>query len=279
MDQLLRGNVSECRNKTLQTMFMMIGGAEKAGSGVDKIRRGWESQHWRSPKVSEQVQPDRVHWMLPMVSLIPEESLSRLKALFAERFQRFSKLEVQALVTADVEGAVDNARMRQITGVHAADMTRMLQSLVAKHALTQEGQGRWTRYRLPARPDSLPSEFDSLNKAGHSLPSESDSLHKSIDSIPDGDALAPAIEALLQIAAPARRQKRLPTKEMERILLDLCHGKWLTRNQIADILDRNSESLRQRFLNPMVAHGLLRLRYPDKPNRTDQAYTAAAEEE
>ena len=24
----------------------------------------------------------------------------------------------------------------------------------------------------------------------------------------------------------------------------------------------------------MVAHGLLRLRYPDKPNRTDQAYTA-----
>lgn len=28
------------------------------------------------------------------------------------------------------------------------------------------------------------------------------------------------------------------------------------------------------MLTPMVAHGRLRLRYPDKPNRADQAYTA-----
>jgi ATP-dependent DNA helicase RecG len=56
-DQLLRGNVSECRNKALQTMFMLIGAAEKAGSGVDKMRRGWASQHWRSPILREQVQP------------------------------------------------------------------------------------------------------------------------------------------------------------------------------------------------------------------------------
>ncbi|WP_411182318.1 hypothetical protein [Nitrosomonas sp. Is37] len=37
---MLRGNISECRNKWLQTMFMLIGAAEKAGSGVDKTR--WE---------------------------------------------------------------------------------------------------------------------------------------------------------------------------------------------------------------------------------------------
>lgn len=27
------------------------------------------------------------------------------------------------------------------------------------------------------------------------------------------------------------------------------------------------------FLSPMVTHGLLRLRHPDKPNLADQAYT------
>ena len=32
-------------------MFTMIGVAEKAGSGVDKIRQGWNLQHWRSPIV------------------------------------------------------------------------------------------------------------------------------------------------------------------------------------------------------------------------------------
>lgn len=64
-------------------------------------------------------------------------------------------------------------------------------------------------------------------------------------------------------------------KDMEKIVLDLCRGRWLSRNEIATLVARNSEGLRQRFLNPMVEHGLLRLRYPDKPNRTDQAYTAA----
>jgi ATP-dependent DNA helicase RecG len=85
-EQLLRGNVSECRNKALQTMFMLIGAAEKAGSGVDKMRKGWASQHWRLPMVWEQVQPDRVYWRLPMISLIPEASLVRLERLFGGKF-------------------------------------------------------------------------------------------------------------------------------------------------------------------------------------------------
>ena len=57
VEQLLRGNISESRNKSLQTMFTMIGAAEKAGSGVDKIRMGWNSQHWRSPIIREEMQP------------------------------------------------------------------------------------------------------------------------------------------------------------------------------------------------------------------------------
>lgn len=36
--QLLQGGVSECRNKSLQLMFQLMGGGDKAGSGVDKIR-------------------------------------------------------------------------------------------------------------------------------------------------------------------------------------------------------------------------------------------------
>jgi len=48
-EQLRRGGVSECRNKSLQQMFMMIGGGEKAGSGFDTIQSGWASQHWRAP--------------------------------------------------------------------------------------------------------------------------------------------------------------------------------------------------------------------------------------
>ncbi len=79
LDLLWAGNISECRNKALQTMFTQIGIAEKAGSGADKILQGWKSQQWRQPNVQEITQPDRVQWTLPMVSLIPQESLDRLK--------------------------------------------------------------------------------------------------------------------------------------------------------------------------------------------------------
>jgi ATP-dependent DNA helicase RecG len=272
LEQLLRGNVSECRNKSLQTMFMMIGGAEKAGSGVDKIRQGWESQHWRSPMVREQMQPDRVQWVLPMISLIPESSLTRLKELFGARFGKFTKLEVQALVTADIEGAVDNARMRQITGGHASDMTRMLQGLVARGVLGQEGQGRWTRYRLPDATGTAHRGVDSVHKG-------IDSVHKGIDSVHSVSHSRVDDSELIQIAAPARHSQRLPPEQMENIILDLCRERWLSRRELAAILKRNPDNLRSRFLTPMVAHGLLRLRYPDKPNRVDQAYSAAAEEE
>ena len=125
-DQILRGGISECRNKSLQTMFTMIGAAERAGSGIDKIKTGWDSQHWRSPIVREQMHPDRVIWVLPMLSLIPEKSLERLKNRFGSKFSKFSQFEIQALVTADIEGHVDNARMRQITSHHTSDITKIV---------------------------------------------------------------------------------------------------------------------------------------------------------
>lgn len=195
-----------------------------------------------------------MQWLLPMISLIPEESLTKLTAAFGGRFARCSGLEVQALVTADVEYEVDNALMRQITGGHAADMTKILQGLVGKKMLVQEGQGRWSRYRLPLAPHSE-------HKGGNSEHKENDSEQS---------------DRLMTVAAPARSQQRLPPQQMEAIILDLCRERWLTRNQLAELLDRHPDGLRQRFLNPMVTHGLLRLRYPDKPNRTDQAYTTNA---
>jgi ATP-dependent DNA helicase RecG len=259
LDQVFQGNISECRNRSLQTMFTMMGAAEKAGSGVDKIRRGWSSQHWRSPGVRERTQPDRVVWSLPMISLIPQESLAKLQRRFGPKFAAFTPLEVQALVTADLEGGVDNARMRQITAEHPADITRLLQNLVGKEALHQEGQGRWTRYRI------VPA-IDSLHKGV-------DSLHKGVDSLHTKETSDREWDALIKIAEPARQNERLSTKQIESILLRLCEDHWLTRKRLAELLNRNEEGLRARFLAPMVEHGLLRLRHPEKPNRVDQAYT------
>ena len=277
LDQLFQGNVSECRNKALQTMFMMIGGAEKAGSGIDRIRKGWESQHWRYPMVRLHMNPDRVDWRLPMVSLIPEESLSRLNERFGDNVcAALGKEEVLALVTADTEKSVDNLRMRQITGWHASDITRLLQDMVARGFLEQDGQGRWTKYRIPSLKHN---DLSSIHNDPSSIHNDPSSIHNDPSSIHKGFQLSGVSEGELvhleQVALPVRRSKRTPPEEMERIILELCMERYLTRRQLSALLGRNAEGLLSRFLTPMMRHGVLRLKYPDTPNREDQAYTSA----
>lgn len=58
--QYFEGGRSICRNPILQKMFMRLGRAEKAGSGVDKIVSGWRSLGWSTPVVAEETRPDYV---------------------------------------------------------------------------------------------------------------------------------------------------------------------------------------------------------------------------
>lgn len=88
--------------------------------------------------------------------------------------------------------------------------------------------------------------------------------------------LPPKVLAQLKVvAAPAYHSNRLPPDETRRIILQLCEGRYFTASDLAQLMSRNSNSLRNRFLTPMVDEGLLDRKYPAEPNRPDQAYTRA----
>jgi ATP-dependent DNA helicase RecG len=248
-------------------MFQMIGGGEKAGSGMDKIRAGWRSQHWRSPKIEETVQPDRVRLVLSMVSLIPREVEAELRERFGERFAKLDATAVQAVVTATVEGAVTNGRMQEITGAHPKDITMFLQSLVREGFLEQQNQRRWASYRLAgdSPPSSPQSPADSPQLPPDS-PQSGDDSRQSEAAVPGG------LQELLPLADPARRSKRLPAEQMRAVIERLCQARWLAASEIAQLVSRDAEKLQSRFLTAMVREGRLQLRYPDVPNRPDQAY-------
>ncbi len=57
--QMLKGGISDPRNKALMKMFNMIGIGERAGSGVPDIYSVWENQGWIAPQVLEEYAPDR----------------------------------------------------------------------------------------------------------------------------------------------------------------------------------------------------------------------------
>jgi predicted HTH transcriptional regulator len=56
---MLRGGISDPRNKTLMKMFNLIGIGERAGSGIPDIYQVWEDEGWVTPKVEERYNPDR----------------------------------------------------------------------------------------------------------------------------------------------------------------------------------------------------------------------------
>ncbi|CAK0768821.1 hypothetical protein CCP4SC76_500012 [Gammaproteobacteria bacterium] len=258
--QLQQGAVSECRNPSLQRMFQMIGAGDKAGSGIDKIRRGWETQQWRSPTVRETTQPDRVKFVLPMVSLLPPESEIRLRRLFGKDYATLTAIEIQTLVTADLDGEVSNGRLQLVRSEHPVELTKMLQSLTTRGFLEQMGQKRGSSYRLPTWASLISPGASSLAPGASSLAPGASALTFEEDS------------RLLGIAKPAREKKKLIPSLMRTIIRRLCDGQYLTADQIGTLLDRGKDKLQKNFLSHMAKVQELELRFPDQPTHPDQAY-------
>lgn len=305
IEQLRQGAVSECRNPSLQRMFQLIGAGDKAGSGIDKIRRGWETQQWRSPTVSETTQPDRVKFVLPMVSLIPDESSTRLRQLFGSDYDTLTPIEIQTLVTADLEGEVSNSRLQLIRTEHPVELTKMLQGLASRGFLDQMGQKRGASYRLPTwavssgsrsvpfiSPASAPvTEASSLAPPASSLAPPASALTAGASTLAP-PATVPTAEAsalpegspesdleLLEIARPAREKPRLVPELAKTIIRRLCWKRFLTADQIGALMDRGKDKVQKNLLAPMVASGELLLRFPDQTTHPDQAYTTKDEDQ
>lgn len=57
--QMLRGGISDPRNKAIMKMLNLISIGKRAGSGVPDIYLVWEEKGWVEPIVDEQYGPDR----------------------------------------------------------------------------------------------------------------------------------------------------------------------------------------------------------------------------
>ena len=294
-EQLWRGGVSECRNPTLQTMFLLVGGGEKAGSGIDKILQGWQAQHWRHPRVEERQRPDRVVLTLPTVSLLPPEALERLRARFGPGFEALGRDEVLAVVTAEVEGQVSNSRLQQLTDSHPRELTAVLRGLVERGLLVPDGRTVARVYRTSkvsqveqpgtgaadgsevptgqSETRSARSEASSAESEASSVESEASSEASSVESEASSEQGEAASESIATEAPAWRRATTTRTR-----ILELCQGRYLSAAEIAAALDRNHKNLRWRHINPLVKEGLLELRYPDRPSHKDQGYRTTDED-
>ena len=126
--------------------------------------------------------------------------------------------------------------------------------------------------RLPGNSSHL--DRDSLHLAGDSghLPESSGRLPGDSRHLPEE-----VRTQLRDIAKPVADSGKAGGEQVMSVISALYRGRFLTAQQLADLLNRSTEELRKRYLTPMTRDGKLQLRYPQAPNRPDQAYTAADE--
>ena len=167
--QYYQGGESICRNKYLQTMFTFLGSAEKAGSGVDKIIRGWEELNWKRPYLEEKKRPNKVVLTLSMESLLDESVKDELSKLYGDKIAGIPQEQLLTLALAYSEEEITNERLQYALNMHKADITKMLGQMCATHLLESSGYGRGTKYHIYGLNVELPDSNVALLDANVGL--------------------------------------------------------------------------------------------------------------
>lgn len=216
----------------------MLGSADKAGSGGDKILKGWESIGWKSPSISGRSQPNKVELLMPLEALMDKRILQELQKRFGDKFENLNKNEQMVLALALTENKVNNERLRHMLPLHPADITHILQQLSKPGMLIPDGHGRGTTYQLKEE-------------------SERRTLQAKQETLQAGEENANPMP------------KRMSREELAEKIVDFC-SEWRTAEEIAGFIQRNKRYLSNEVLPKMG--NLLELKYPQVKRHPDQKY-------
>jgi len=282
----IEGGKSDCRNKTLQKMFRMIGFGEHAGSGVPLIYGNWQGQMYKPPEITESFQPELITLTLSMVSLLPEEVMKALTDRYGTVISSLSNEQKIALVIAYTEEEVTHGRIMGMSSVHRNDLTRDLRELVDMQLLSPYSETRGRFYRLyqqvPPETSGTLSAFGPGEKEGQHairsgllietsthLPPSSDHLPPSSDHLPPSSDHS-EIQHLVDQRIHGRR--KMPVSELQEIILMVCSRRdFVSLRELAHTLHRSHHRIRSPLVS-LIQDGCIELLYPEIPNHPHQAY-------
>ena len=141
--QMLKGGISDPRNKALMKMFNLIGIGERAGSGVPDIYSVWEQQGWRQPEVIEEYGPDRT---ILKLSFVKKAAIKN-----GDKKQVTKKTEIQLEyilehMTSDRE--YKTSEIAAEIGLKKSRARELVNELVKSGRIEAVGKNRGRRYRL-----------------------------------------------------------------------------------------------------------------------------------
>ena len=104
------------------------------------------------------------------------------------------------------------------------------------------------------------------------------SPHLKYPLVDDIAKLTPTFRLDLQwVAVTPKESRRLTQGEMDALIVVLCDGHFVTRNALAQLLNRSADQLGKRFLSRLVRERKLLQAFPKTPTHERQAYTKMPE--
>ncbi|WP_310387830.1 ATP-binding protein [Roseateles sp.] len=208
-----------------------------------------------------------------------------------------NEAEARALVVAREAGAMDNATYRDLNKLDTLTASNALRRLRDAGLFTQQGRGSATWYRptaklrgealipasLSSNPLALSSKPGPLSSNLGPLSSNPPVLSSKLDGLQHAQRAQQAQLARADLVAEmpvalagrlAQLGKRRPPQDVRNLVEDLCAWQALRADDLALLLQRQPETVRQDYLRPLLRQGRIVMTRPDKPNDPAQAYRA-----
>ena len=150
--QMLKGGISDPRNKALMKMFNLIGIGERAGSGVPDIYSVWEQQGWKQPEVIEEYGPDRTILKLLFVkkaAIKNGDKKAAIKNGDKKKVTKKTEMQLERILeymTPDQE--YKTSELAEVIGVKESRARALVNELVKSGRINAEGKNKGRRYRL-----------------------------------------------------------------------------------------------------------------------------------
>jgi ATP-dependent DNA helicase RecG len=283
---------SEPRNPRIAAVLHETRFAETKGSGIRVMRETMEQAGLTPPLFESDRGNDQFVARYFFHHFLGADDVAWL-AQFKDA--QLNPDEAKALIVVREAGAIDNASYRALNKVDTLSASAALRRLRDAGLLQQKGRGSATYYvpaerlgladkqgeagadsALSGNPPALSTKLGGLS----SNPGDLSSNPAPLSSNPPAAEQDAARTALLD-ALPGSLAARLgaigqrhPPQEVQDLVVALCALRDWPVNELALVLRRNPEVVRQNYLRPLMRNKRLAMTRPEEPNDPGQAYRA-----
>lgn len=145
---MLKGGISEPRNKTIMKMFNLIRVGERAGSGVPDIFSVWEEEGWLPPTVEELYKPDRTVLTLVFTKKQAEKTSGKRKKQAESGNGKAADNKELIVAFVEERRKAKTAEIADAIGLSQPRIRVLLSELIEEGRIEPEGVGRARVYVL-----------------------------------------------------------------------------------------------------------------------------------